>query len=343
MATVGHVAVGLVTARALRRGRRPEWPLALGWSALALLPDADVIAFAFGEPYQSQWGHRGFTHSFSMALALGLVAWLVAKRFNHAPARTALWASLAVASHGILDAMSDGGLGCALLWPFDVTRYFAPWTPIPVAPIGLAMLSPHGAIVVLVELALFAALLYVALRPDAARPRRLFKTAFAGLWIVSTWLFSSKDPVRESVAGFLLRDRTEFTAGFSESAFRSLREGLSSEDVLRLLGPPHGEGWFYPPPLRGQAAKDTAAASLTECRSIRSERRFVVMAYDPEACRAIGIQPGTPLDEVSRLLGTPREQCWQYSWSSGLALRLRMVCFDDAGVDDVIRGWTMSE
>ena len=42
------------------------------------------------------------------------------------------------ASHGILDAMTDGGLGIALLAPFANTRYFLPWAPIPVAPIGLA-------------------------------------------------------------------------------------------------------------------------------------------------------------------------------------------------------------
>ncbi|MFA7000490.1 MAG: metal-dependent hydrolase [Candidatus Paceibacterota bacterium] len=34
-----------------------------------VIPDADVIApFKFGIPYDSQWGHRGFTHSISAAL-----------------------------------------------------------------------------------------------------------------------------------------------------------------------------------------------------------------------------------------------------------------------------------
>jgi inner membrane protein len=53
-------------------------------------------------------------------------------------ARTA-WAFLALctASHGILDAFTDGGLGIALLAPFDTTRYFWPVRPIAVAPIGL--------------------------------------------------------------------------------------------------------------------------------------------------------------------------------------------------------------
>ncbi|WP_374693704.1 metal-dependent hydrolase [Microbulbifer sp. TB1203] len=29
-------------------------------AALSVLPDLDVVAFKFGIPYESQWGHRGF-------------------------------------------------------------------------------------------------------------------------------------------------------------------------------------------------------------------------------------------------------------------------------------------
>jgi inner membrane protein len=44
----------------------------------------------------------------------------------------------ATASHGLLDAMTDGGLGVAFLSPLDNRRYFLPWTPIRVSPIGVA-------------------------------------------------------------------------------------------------------------------------------------------------------------------------------------------------------------
>jgi inner membrane protein len=43
---------------------------------------------------------------------------------------------LAAASHGLLDAMTDGGLGVAFFSPFDNRRYFLPWRPILVSPIG---------------------------------------------------------------------------------------------------------------------------------------------------------------------------------------------------------------
>lgn len=39
-------------------------------------------------------------------------------------------------SHGLLDAMTNGGLGVAFFSPFDRERYFLPWTPIQVSPIG---------------------------------------------------------------------------------------------------------------------------------------------------------------------------------------------------------------
>jgi hypothetical protein len=73
MATVGHVAVGLAAARAYNDGRQPRWPVAAAWSALALLPDADVIGFPLGIHYEAPLGHRGATHSIVFALAAGLV------------------------------------------------------------------------------------------------------------------------------------------------------------------------------------------------------------------------------------------------------------------------------
>jgi inner membrane protein len=60
---------------------------------------------------------------------------------------------LATASHGFLDAMTDGGLGVAFFSPFNSTRYFLPWTPIRVSPIGIGrFFGPRGLEVVRSEL-----------------------------------------------------------------------------------------------------------------------------------------------------------------------------------------------
>ena len=44
---------------------------------------------------------------------------------------------LVTVSHGILDALTNGGLGVAFFSPFDTTRYFFPWRPISVSPVGV--------------------------------------------------------------------------------------------------------------------------------------------------------------------------------------------------------------
>lgn len=179
MASIGHVAVGMAAAR-LRAGSARTRALIVSmllWSGLSMLPDADVIGFAFGIRYGDAWGHRGATHSFVFAVALGALLGLGAARFGDRGTRlkfvrgaagTALLASLVLASHALLDTLTDGGRGCALFWPFSDERHFAPLRPIPVAPIGLRFLSERGLRVALVELVLFAPVFAYALWPRRA-------------------------------------------------------------------------------------------------------------------------------------------------------------------------------
>jgi len=173
MASIGHVAIGLAARRFHERGVTPRWAALAGavvWCGLSLLPDADVIAFVVGIPYHAPWGHRGATHSLAFAGATGLLAALACRWARLPVWRTSLLVIAVVASHGIADAFTDGGLGSALLWPFSQERFFAPWTPIPVAPIGLDFLSPRGLKVAAVELVLFAPFFVYGLWP---RRRRL--------------------------------------------------------------------------------------------------------------------------------------------------------------------------
>lgn len=114
--------------------------------ACAMVPDVDVISFAFGVDYGDLLGHRGFTHSLLFAAIAAMAVSLI--RFRRAEAigrwRIALFICIATASHGVLDAFTDGGLGIAFFAPFDATRYFFPVTPIRVSPIGAAFFSSRG-------------------------------------------------------------------------------------------------------------------------------------------------------------------------------------------------------
>jgi inner membrane protein len=63
-----------------------------------------------------------------------------------------LYLFLAAASHGLLDAMTNGGLGVAFFAPFDNTRYFLAWRPIEVSPVSFSrFFSGQGAAVLLNE------------------------------------------------------------------------------------------------------------------------------------------------------------------------------------------------
>jgi inner membrane protein len=106
----------------------------------SVAPDLDVIGFKFGIHYGDFWGHRGFTHSLVFAAFLaGVVAIVLFRHGASGIGRFALFAYLflATASHGVLDAMTNGGLGVAFFSPFDNRRYFLPWRPILVSPIAV--------------------------------------------------------------------------------------------------------------------------------------------------------------------------------------------------------------
>jgi inner membrane protein len=104
-----------------------------------MAPDLDVIGFRFGIRYGDFWGHRGFTHSLVFAALLAAIVLLAAfRRGVPGLSQWLLWLYLflATASHGVLDAMTSGGLGIAFFSPFDNARYFLPWRPVRVSPIA---------------------------------------------------------------------------------------------------------------------------------------------------------------------------------------------------------------
>lgn len=338
MASLGHVAVGMTAARVYRSGRVPTASAMAFWSALSLLPDADVIGFALGANYGDSWGHRGATHSLALSAALGVVIGLIARQTGRPAVRTAAVATALLVSHAVLDTMTDGGLGCALFWPFDLTRYFAPWRPIPVAPIGLEFLSRYGAMVALAELLLFApALLF------AVRSRRL-GARYTGLllaaWLAVVWLFWFRDTSRDAIVGFLLREDTRFTAAYSETAFRAITAGQSESEVRDRLGRPFREFWFYMP-ADPRPPDERPAPVERGCFVVRFEAGVVAAVNDIAACGARGVGAGRSPIEVEARLGSPTESCWQYSWSPGAApYRERRVCFANAKVQTVVRKWS---
>lgn len=140
---ITHAAVPLLLGAAAG-ARRVSIRLMAAGALAAMVPDADVLAFRFGIAYADTFGHRGATHSIALALALATLAVCAWRPLRTTPMRAFVFVGLAALSHPLLDALTDGGLGVALAWPFSADRYFFPWRPIEVSPIGARFFSARG-------------------------------------------------------------------------------------------------------------------------------------------------------------------------------------------------------
>lgn len=139
-----HAAVGAGLVAVAPLAHRPPI-LYVAAAGVAVLPDVDVVAYVAGVPWGSMWAHRGISHSLPAAAVVGAVAALgLAGRVRAPWAALAACLALATASHGVLDAFTSGGSGIAFLAPFDDTRYFFPWRPVEVSPIGRGFFSARG-------------------------------------------------------------------------------------------------------------------------------------------------------------------------------------------------------
>jgi len=146
----------------------------------SVLPDLDVIGFRFGVHYGDFWGHRGFTHSLLFALIVAGVFTASIDRTLPQIGRVRLlvYLFLATASHGLLDAMTNGGLGVAFFSPFENGRFFLSFRPIRVSPIGVTrFFTSRGAAILQSEVVwiwipalLFAASASIFRRTNQAMP-----------------------------------------------------------------------------------------------------------------------------------------------------------------------------
>lgn len=120
----------------------------------AMVPDADVISYSFGVERGTMFSHRGLTHSISFALLFGaLIAFLAVRVFKIKAAFGTLFICFALAafSHPLLDMLTNGGSGVALLAPFSDERFAFPFRPIEVSPIGFGFFSSRGLVVIVSE------------------------------------------------------------------------------------------------------------------------------------------------------------------------------------------------
>ena len=134
-----HAVAAAAIGTAFYRRGLPARFWALG-AACAIVPDADVVGVALGIPFGSLFGHRGLFHSLLFAALLAAVVaalFFPQRRAEVSHSRLWLYFFFATASHGVLDALTNGGPGIAFFAPFDTTRYFFPVRPVVVSPISI--------------------------------------------------------------------------------------------------------------------------------------------------------------------------------------------------------------
>jgi inner membrane protein len=137
MSTIlSHAAVPLALSAWFPSGSLTP-ALVLAGAACSMVPDLDVLGFAFGIRYGDLLGHRGITHSIFFAAVLGALLALAWPPGGAGRFPVFLFLFLSTLSHPFLDAFTNGGLGVAWFAPFSDRRYFFPWRPIAAPPIGI--------------------------------------------------------------------------------------------------------------------------------------------------------------------------------------------------------------
>ncbi len=154
---ITHSVIALSSSYSFSSGKESLkfWILSIACSSL---PDADVIGYRWLYiPSYHFFGHRGFFHSpvFAALLSLFIVCIFYRKEviFSNQWWKYVLYFFILSASHGLLDALTNGGSGIALLSPITNERYFFPWTPIEVSPLSIkAFFSQRGFTVLISEM-----------------------------------------------------------------------------------------------------------------------------------------------------------------------------------------------
>jgi inner membrane protein len=141
---ISHPAVPLAIGFGLGRGIVTR-PLLAAGVLCSIIPDLDVYL----QLYSTSIGHRGVTHSIAFALACGALACAFSRRLGTRGFTAFCFVALATASHGVLDAFTNGGPPVVFFWPFSSEGAFMPWRVIEVSPIGISRFFSARAVTVL--------------------------------------------------------------------------------------------------------------------------------------------------------------------------------------------------
>ncbi|HEY8073155.1 MAG TPA: metal-dependent hydrolase, partial [Labilithrix sp.] len=118
----------------------PRRRIALAALFCACWPDLDIATYALELRPPDEFAHGGATHSIYAAAAAALLVTGIAFDdlgiFTRAWRRVAWFLFGAALSHPLLDMLTAGDAGVALLWPFTDARAHLPWKLLPSTELG---------------------------------------------------------------------------------------------------------------------------------------------------------------------------------------------------------------
>jgi inner membrane protein len=138
--TTTHALVPLAATLAFAKPPIP-WKLVIVAAFAAAAPDVDWLSrHLLHSPPGSIYAHRGATHSLFIALAAGFLAALAHRQLGVRALTAGVVVAAAMASHGLLDMMTDSVQPVAYLWPLSSDRLFADWRPFHASEVHMAHL-----------------------------------------------------------------------------------------------------------------------------------------------------------------------------------------------------------
>jgi len=127
--TTTHALVPLAATLAFAKAPVP-WRLVIVAAFASAAPDLDwFFRHLFHVAPESIYAHRGATHSLFAALSAGLLAASAHRQLGVRPLAAGVAVSAAMATHGLLDMMTNSVQPVAYLWPLSSVRLFADWRP----------------------------------------------------------------------------------------------------------------------------------------------------------------------------------------------------------------------
>ena len=139
--------------------------------------------------------------------------------------------------------------------------------------------------------------------------------------------YALMDGISGAILSTIFGDTTTYSSAYSDGRFRSVRTGMTDEQVRQLIGAPLAEVWGFVPLDTHKPYDPVGPCDYVHVRDNKVED------YVIGSCRKDGVAPFMPVADLQRLMGSPIFVTWRYSESRvDSSYRQRLVYFANGRV-----------